>query len=422
MKDFFSEIVGYENIKYELRIIIDMLKNTEKYKKMGAYMRNGILFIGPPGTGKTTMANCFASATGRKIFTIRKKYSDGRFLEEINTTFSEAVEAAPSIILLDDIDKFAVQEAHRGNEEEFVAVQACIDEVREKDVFVIATANDSRRIPDSLQRDGRLGKAIIFNVPQKSDRIAIIDHYLKRMNNVKDVDSESIARMLDGYSCAMLETIIKTAAMRAAYNNNEYILMDDFVEACLEEVFDIRGSDENLSEKTCIRTAYHEAGHALIAELVDPKSVSIVSIRKIDSHVQGFVRYSRIPESEYTYDYYENLIKVSLAGKAAVEVVLGETDLGTNRDLHNAFDRASKLVDNYCSYGFHNWIEDGNGDFVAENRNREMIAVMERNYMAVKKMLIENRELLDLLANALLEKTTLIYSDIQAIMYGEEVM
>ena len=123
-----------------------------------------------------------------------------------------------------------------------------------------------------------------------------------------------------------------------------------------------------------------------------------------------------------TYDYYENLIKVSLAGKAAVEVVLGETDLGTNRDLHNAFDRASKLVDNYCSYGFHNWIEDGNGDFVAENRNREMIAVMERNYMAVKKMLIENRELLDLLANALLEKTTLIYSDIQAIMSGEGVM
>ena len=107
MKDFFEEIIGYEDVKNQLRQIIDMLSNKEKYEKMGARRINGILLDGEPGTGKTTMANCFIKATGRESFIVRKKKSDGKFLDEISNAFEEAAAKAPSIILLDDLDKFA---------------------------------------------------------------------------------------------------------------------------------------------------------------------------------------------------------------------------------------------------------------------------------------------------------------------------
>ncbi len=415
MKDFFEEIIGYEDVKSQLRQLIDMLNNPEKYKNMGARRINAVLLEGEPGTGKTTMANCFIKATGRSSFVIRKKKSDGYFLDQISKMFEEAVNKAPSIVLLDDLDKFAEKDGGE-DAEEFVAVQACMDEIKNKDVFVIATVNDVRDMPKSLLRNGRLGFTIEINNPQKKEAADIVQHYLNKIVSDSELDASSIARMLDGCSCATLESIISLAAMKAAYNNQEKIEMKNIVDACLDDIFHAAEIDKTISENTLREVAYHEAGHALAAELLDPDSVSIVSMRKARLNFLGFVRYSRRPKSEYTFDYVEKLIQISLAGKAATEIVFGTSDMGTNSDLHNAFDNAFYLVDNTCSFGFNSWIEDSHDDKAAENRNCEVSFVMKRNYMAVKKLLIENRELLDILANALLEKTTLIYSDVQAIM------
>ena len=129
----------------------------------------------------------------------------------------------------------------------------------------------------------------------------------------------------------------------------------------------------------------------------------------------GFVRYFRPRENFDNAEYYENTVKISLAGKAATEIVFGETDMGANSDLHNAFDKAKLMVDNHCMYGFHNWIEDNHAEYVSENRNHAITMVMERNYIEVKKLLVEHRELLDRLAEALLQNVTLVYSDVQEI-------
>ncbi len=416
MKDYFEEIVGYEDIKEQLKMTADMLKNPAKYQAFGLKYNNGIVLEGVPGTGKTTLAWCFIKATERKCFVCRKKMSDGLFLQNIVEVFEQAVREAPSVILLDDMDKFAEKDCNKSNAEEFATIQACIDEIKEKDVFIIATANDLEAVPDSLLRDGRLGKIITVGAPTESERKIIIEHFLKKIKNTEELDIESISRMLYGYSCAELEVFLQSAAMRAAYNNKELITMDDIVEVCLEKVFHLSEYDTGISEDTLKKVAYHEAGHIIISELVDPQSVSIASIRKTRSGKLGFVRYTTIPDAEYTYEYYQNQIKEALAGKATTEVVFGEVDVGANNDLHHAFDIATKLVDNYCSFGFQNWIDDKNNAFVSENRNREMASVMERNYMATKKMLVDNRRLLDKVANALLEKTTLIYSDIQGIL------
>lgn len=415
MKDFFEEIIGYEDVKNQLRQIIDMLRNKEKYEKMGARRINGILLDGEPGTGKTTMANCFIKATGRESFIVRKKKSDGKFLDEISNAFEEAASKAPSIILLDDLDKFAEKDGGE-DAEEFVTVQACIDDIRDKDVFVIATVNSVTSMPDSLLRDGRLGLKIVINTPLKNEAEAIISHYLSKTVAASDLDAKSIARMMDGGSCATLETIISLAAMKAAYNNQEKIEMKNIVEVCLDDFFHAAEIDISISEDTLKEVAYHEAGHALAAEILDPDSVSIVSMRRDRSSYLGFVSYSRRSRCEYTFEYIEKLMQISLAGKAATEIVFGVSDMGANNDLHKAFDHAETLVDDTCSFGFGNWIQDHHDAVAVENRNREMASLVERNYIAVKKLLIENRELLDKFAKALLEKTTLIYSDVQKLM------
>ncbi|MBE5847741.1 MAG: AAA family ATPase [Lachnospiraceae bacterium] len=415
MKDYFEEIVGYEDIKNELRIISDMLNNPETYRKLGAELKEGVILSGKPGTGKTTMANCLIRSIGRETYVCRKNSSDGDFIKTINNAFQSAKMNTPSIVLLDDLDKFSEKE-EECDAEELAAVQSCIDEVKGSDVFIIATVNSIRKIPDSLLRPGRLGKRIHVRLPRCKEATEIVRHYMSKLETCDDLDEESVARMLDGESCATLESVINNAAMKAAYNRQSCINMQNVIDACLDIIFEVPKGGEELSEEAKLRVAYHEAGHALASEVLNPGSVSIISIRKADGKY-GFVRYLRKEEYEDIYsDYNESIIKTSLAGKAATELVFGEADMGANADLHNAFNKAVELVDNMCMYGFDNWIQDKySSSFSAENRNRAMAMVLEKNYLEVKKLLVENRELLDKIADALIRNTTLTFSDVQYI-------
>jgi cell division protease FtsH len=415
MKDYFEEIVGYEDIKKELRIISDMLNNADVYKKLGACINEGLILNGKPGTGKTTMANCLVRSTGRSVYVCRKKSTDGEFVKTINGVFQNAKENMPSIVLLDDLDKFSDKDEDC-DAEEFVAVQSCMDEIKGMDIFVIATVNNMRKIPASLQRAGRLGKRIYVRLPKANEAAKIVKHYLDKTKICEDLDEISISRMLHGESCATLENVINSAAMKAAFNRQNKVNMQNIIDSCLDVIFAAPQSEEQLPEEIKRRIAYHEAGHAVVAEVLDQGSVSIISIRQTESGDYGFVRYLREEEKEDFYsDYNESIIKTSLAGKAAIELVFGEADMGVDSDMHHAFDKAEGLIDYRCMYGFDSWIQDENTSFAAENRNRAMAMVLEKNYLEVKKLLVENRELLDRIADALVKNTTLIYSDVQAI-------
>ncbi len=415
MKDYFEEIVGYEDIKKELRIISDMLNNADVYKKLGASINEGLILSGQPGTGKTTMSNCLIKSTNRSVFVCRKKSSDGEFVKTINDVFQSAKENMPSIVLLDDLDKFS--DKNEGcDAEEFAAVQSCMDEIKGMDIFVIATVNNIRKIPDSLKRAGRLGKRIHVRLPKSSEAAMIVKHYLDRTEICDDLDEVSIARMLNGESCATLENVINSAAMKAAFKRQDKVNMQNIIDSCLDVIFDAPESEEELPEEIKRRVAYHEAGHAVAAEVLDPCSVSIISLRKNEGDTYGFVKYLRNEEQEgLCSEYNENMIKASLAGKAAIELVFGEADMGVYSDIRNAFRKAELLVDHRCMYGFNSWIHDDNTSFSAENRNRAMTMVLEKNYLEVKKLLAENRCLLDKIAEELIKNTTLTYSDVQKI-------
>lgn len=172
----FDCVIGYEFEKQELRQIADVLKNKEAYEKLGVSSPKGLLLHGEPGVGKSLMAKALIEESGRPSFICRKDRPNGDFIKAIKSTFTAALRSAPSIVFLDDMDKFANGDEMRRDAEEYVTVQSCIDEIRGSEVFILATANNIRHLPNSLIRAGRFDRTIEIEAPtarmrKKSSRI-----------------------------------------------------------------------------------------------------------------------------------------------------------------------------------------------------------------------------------------------------------
>ncbi len=412
----FDKIIGYKEIKLELDRICDILNNTEKYAKLGAAIPAGLLLHGEPGVGKTTMAKCFIDTVSRNVYVCRKNKPNGEFVNEIKAVFEQAAQNQPSIVFLDDFDKFANEDSNHRNADEFVTVQSCIDEVKGKNVFVLATANDLDNLPDSLLRAGRFDKSIEVKNPTGKDAEDIIKFYLSQKSYVGDLDVRAIARILDGKSCAELETVINEAGVYAGYENKTQIDMNDIVRACMRVIFrapeNIEQDDPDFAE----HVAYHEAGHAVVAEILEPESVSIVSTCPHGNEIGGVTVYYQSGKYWHSKRNMENRVLSLLAGKAATEIKYGETDVGSNRDLHRAFDIVTRFIDDYCSYGFESWEESHNmSNDILSRRETQVYTEMTRYYQQARKILVDNREFLDKLARALIERKTLISKDVQQI-------
>lgn len=411
----FDKIIGYKDVKTELFRICDVIKNADKYKALGVAPIGGLLLDGDPGVGKTLMANCFIKESGRKSFVCRKNKPDGEFVNEIKNVFTEAAGNAPSIILLDDMDKFANEDDYHRNAEEYVTVQSCIDEIKGKDVFVLATTNGTDNLPRSLLRAGRFDYVISVDAPEGKDAVEIVKYYLSQKKAVAEIDAEEIARLLNGKSCAVLETVINTAGQYAGYENKEMIGVDDIIRACLRVIYNAPESTAPHNPVVLERTAYHEAGHAVVAEILESGSVDLVSVRKNTGTVGGFTAYHNPDDYWISKTHMENRIIAILGGKAATELIFGEADTGANNDLHRAFDIVQRFADNYCSYGFGYWEgRDSSSDRLLRREDR-ITADMETYYARARKILIDNKAFLEALAKRLQEKDTLVSSEIKEI-------
>lgn len=316
----FENVIGYDSIKNELMQIVDMVHNKERYEALGARMPVGILLHGEPGLGKTLLAKCFIDECGLKSYTLRSNKGGDKFVDEITATFEKAKQNAPSIIFLDDMDKFANDDAVHRDAQEYVAVQAGIDFVNGSDVFVIATTNDINKLPDSLVRTGRFDRVIIVKAPTQADASKIIEHYLKNKKLSDDVDFNDICKMMSYHSCSDLETLLNEAAIRAGYSKKDCIEMEDLINAVLRLQY--KSPDELLQkDKDEIRkTAIHEAGHIVISEVLNPESVGLASVRsKGRSRIGGFIHKCKDDDS------LKNQVMIRLAGKVATEMYYSDT-------------------------------------------------------------------------------------------------
>lgn len=412
----FENIIGYESIKKELGVIVDMFQNPEKYDRIGAQYINGVLLYGAPGTGKTTLIKDMIDACNVTTYTLRKDKAGDDFIDTIRETFREARRTAPSIVFMDDMDKFADRDDRYP--EEFTVIQACIDESKGCKVLALATVNEPDILPRSLTRSGRFDKTIKLGNPGREDSEKIVRYYLAQKGCSDEVDYKEISRLLDGSSCASLEAIINEASIMAAFDNRESVDTKDIINATLNVIYHTPASVTSTEIRSDPTLAYHEAGHAVVAEILEPDSVNIVSISdRTGGDAGGFTSYQQSEQYFNSMDYMENRVMCLLGGKAANEIVFGIHDVGCNDDLHRAYNIVKRFVDDYCSYGFHNW--EGVCSETSEaltNKKETLVSFeMEKYYQKTKRILIENREFLDKLAETVKKEKTITYHTVQAI-------
>lgn len=414
----FNDIKGYENIKLELRQLCDMMLHPEVYRELGASLPRGLLLHGNPGVGKTLMATALINESGRPAFICRKDRPADDFIELIRKTFEQARENAPSIVLLDDMDKYANEDEDHQNCEEYVTVQSCIDETKGYDVLVIATVNDLEVLPLSLYRLGRFDRTVGIDEPRGKDAQEIIEYYLSRKAFVSDVDPTEIARLLHRRSCAELETVINEAGIYAGFERASQITMEHIIRACLKVLHGLPESNHCTNIAALTEVAYHEAGHVVVSEVLVPHSVTLATVRGYDSRSQGLV---------CTYLDHAGLVLMQkqridvitrLGGRASSELRSGSVDAGSSVDLLNAFDNIYDMVVGLCSSG----LDRGearkyheSSEAMKAKQESAITSAAERCYQLAKKILAKNKDFLDAVAAALLEKETLTHRDIQEL-------
>ena len=418
----FDKVLGYETIKNELLQICDMLQNREIYKDLGAKLPQGVLLYGDPGLGKTLMAKCFIEESGIPAYTVRRNKGNDDFVGEITDTFAAAKANAPAIVFLDDMDKFANEDSDHRDAEEYVAVQAGIDDVKNCDVFVIATANEMRKLPRSLIRSGRFDRKIGVQCPTDKDADAIVAYYLSDKKVSDDVNMEDLSKMIGYSSCAELETILNEAAVYAAYQRKSSIGMDDLVRSVLRMQYDAPDNFTKTSAEDLRKTALHEAGHLVVCEVLVPESVGLASLRSTGrDSVGGFIhRCKDLPDSSYD-------VLISLAGKAAVELYCSDSCAkGCRKDIERAFNQIRDGISESGTHGF-GMIDVADHRFpeTSESLNARNEAVtqaeLERCMYKTKDILLKNRAFLEAATEALVEKETLFYSDIRALRESVQI-
>ena len=413
MDKFDEKVIGYDSIKETLRQIADVLKRTEAYKEKGVSMPRGLLMESAPGLGKSLMASILMEESGRKSFVFRRINEGNTFLGEMKDIFDVAKEEAPSILLLEDLNLYV--ESNSPYAPEWACLQACIDETSDADIFVIATTNDTRYMPQSLLRPGRFDYILNLNPPLGKTAENIVSYYLRDKNLAKDVQISDIVKAMPQVSCATLETVMNLAAINSVYRDHAHVQKEDIIDALLKVVYNLRKADceENPQEHQMI--AVHEAAHAVVGEVLHSGSIGIITIRgshgAIGGMESGFAVYAKSEE-----EFQDEIIK-TLAGKAGTALIYGIMDIRAAADIKKADQLLDIWLCHFAGGGF-------SGVEPSENRLSEprlsyneaiKSAKLEELYRRAYKILYDNRDFLLAVQKELLEHETLLNSDLAKI-------
>ncbi|MBO4219592.1 MAG: AAA family ATPase [Clostridia bacterium] len=415
----FDRIIGYETVRRELERICDALTNTEYYRKLGVSSPRGLLLNGSPGVGKTLMAECLIEASGRKAFLCRKDRPDGKFVDVIRDVFDKAARNTPSIVFMDDMDKYANDDNSHRNSVEFVTVQSCIDAARGLDIFVIATVNEIHNLPDSLIRPGRFDKVINVHPPKGKDAADIVKHYLKNQNCMDRIDCDSVAVLLNGMSCAGLETAVNKAGMLAAFERCEKIAMRHLVLGCLDVQHGILPESIvcGINDDEALKITYHESGHILVTEFLFPKRVSAACIFKEENASLRGLTISRPVECSSAETVISDAV-CDMGGRAAVRQKYGTADVGSAWDMDSAYNSIYDITTYSAASGFGLTDTESRNcsDSFRFSQEQVIKSRLEECSLKAESIIAANRDLLEATAQELMRKGLLTAPDIQDLI------
>ena len=446
----FKDVAGVNEAKEEVSELVEYLKDPKKFQRLGGQIPKGVLMVGAPGTGKTLLARAIAGEADVPFFSI----SGSDFVEmfvgvgasRVRDMFEQGKKHAPCLIFIDEIDAVGRHRGHGlggGHDEREQTLNALLVEMdgfeTQEGVIIIAATNRPDVLDPALLRPGRFDREVTVGLPDVRGRHAILKVHAKKVKMSEGVDLEIIARGTPGYSGAELANVINEAALMAASKGLKAITLLE-----LEEARDkVRWGKERrslaLSEKEKENTAYHEAGHAILNELLDhtdPLHKVTIIPRGPALGVTMFLP----EEDKYTQRKFEMLdhLVVAMGGRVAEEIVFGDVTNGAGGDIKMATDIARKMV---CQWGMSDdlgMVEYGDhqehkflardmtatrsySEDTAQKIDSEVKRLIDTAYNKAREMLLSHREELDLIAHALLEYETLDASHIKDLMDDGEM-
>ena len=443
----FSDVAGAEEEKTELAEIVEFLKNPKKFEQVGARIPKGVLLVGPPGTGKTLFAKAVAGEANVPFFSI----SGSDFVEmfvgvgasRVRDLFEDAKKNIPCIVFIDEIDAVGRQRGtglgggHDEREQTLNQLLVQMDGFETNSgIIVMAATNRADILDPALLRPGRFDRQIYINIPDVRGREEIFKVHARNKPIGSDVDFKVLARITSGFSGADIENLLNEAAILAARAGRKVINMLDINEGINKVIMGPQKKSRVITEVDKRITAYHEAGHAIVAKILphcDPvHEVSIIPRGRAAGYTMTR------PETDDTHTTFNKLndeIAMLMGGRAAEELVIKDISTGAISDLQVATERARKMVTEWGMsqelgpiylgskhelflgrdyQSTHNYSEK-----VAALIDAEIKKILERGYQTALKVLNEHREVMDKMVRLLIEKETIYSEEVDALMAGK---
>ena len=418
----FEQIIGYEEEKKELKQLKGMLRNSDFYRKNGIRVPHGIILSGEPGVGKTVMARALAEDEGIRLVELRAAdCCRDNTEEEIRKAFTKAKEQAPSVLLLDEIDKLAGTCSHFFMEENDNVKKILLQELdgltADDIVLVAATCNDRHSLGDALVRPCRFDHVLDIDLPDEKTRKMILDYYFSKLSMKKDFDTEFIAKLTKEYSGARLECLANETGIYALDHRKDSITSDDVVAMINRMMFNgtVRNAAESRQELRHV--AVHEAGHALIGMLLKPDRICMASIIH-QGKTMGHVKMMDDDETLESVDDVLDDICIALGGFVAERVVFGKNYTGAGQDLMEANRQLCSLIIMFGICGYRYMPLAGQipmGD-PSVNYPPEFLKAFEEQMNILDRkaegLIRKNRDLLDKIADELMEKSAVGRDDL----------
>ncbi len=451
----FGDVAGIDQAKLELNEVVDFLKNADRFTAVGAKIPKGVLLVGPPGTGKTLLARAVAGEAGVPFFSI----SGSEFVEmfvgvgasRVRDLFEQAKTNAPCIVFIDEIDAVGRQRGAGlggGNDEREQTLNQLLTEMDgfegNTGIIIIAATNRPDVLDAALLRPGRFDRQVVVDRPDYAGRSEILRVHARGKTLSKDVDLDKIARRTPGFTGADLSNLLNEAAILAARRNLTEISMDEINDAIDRVLAGPEKKDRVMSEKRKTLVAYHEAGHALVGALMpdyDPvQKISIIPRGRAGGLTWFTPSEDRMDTGLYSRAYLENQMAVALGGRLAEEIIFGEEEVttGASNDLQQVARVAKQMI---TRFGMSDRLgpvalgrQQGNmflgrdimseRDFSEETAaaiDEEVRKLVDTAYSRAKEVLLNNRKVLDEIAQMLIDKETVDAEELQEILGNNDV-
>ena len=445
----FSDVAGAEEEKEELQEVVEFLKNPRKFSQLGAKIPKGVLLVGPPGTGKTLFAKAVAGEANVPFFSI----SGSDFVEmfvgvgasRVRDLFNMAKKSMPCIVFIDEIDAVG---RHRGaglgggNDEREQTLNQLLVQMdgfeANEGIIIIAATNRADILDPALMRPGRFDRQIFVNMPDVRGREAIIKVHSRNKPLASDVNFKVLARMTAGFSGADLANLMNEAAILAARKNQKAITNVDLYEAINKVIIGPQKKSRLVTETDKRITAYHEAGHAILARLL-PNCDPVHEVSIIPRGMAAGYTMTR-PENDDNHLERNKLlddIVMTLGGRVAEELIIKDISTGASNDISVVTSRARKMVTEWgmsekvgpVNYGGSDQVFIGRDMQTRANYSEAMASVIDEEVHKIiaeahekaRKLLTENKSLLDTMARLLIERETIYQEEIDMIMAGKDV-